>query len=582
MNRTATFAKLCKTVQEFHKYRNYSDKVRHLTDYFQCLNNTEDLDLAVRFLLERAYSSHSGKQSSTSSYTISTAAAKFCDIDYKLVFKPCRKAVGDTPETIRMLLDNIEESYKKREPQEQTLNDIMNLIDDLNQVKSRSDKHQILARAWKKMLPVEIKYFSQLLLKTPLLGIQETKIVLSAIAAAYKIENDKVRFIHMITGSSGKTAVLAMENRLNEATFRMFHPKPFMLSSPLVDFKFEDSDKYVAEAELDGLRSQIHIDKNFVKIFSQDRTDITSFFPEVVRYFENKHLPPVILDGVLCVYQNKCIHPSQLLRKRLNHKKTEKITVNNNPALFISFDLLFIDNKILFGEELIKRRQLLEKLANNYGLAITKQHTFSSQQNLIKLFNRFVSHGDKGLIIKKRNSIYEYSERRNSWLRMKSSKKTMNVVIMYAHRSNHRQSVKFPEFTAGISVKDDHRYQEDFIPIGKVLNNLPDDDIGPFNNQINELIVERYGPTLGLIPSLVAEIKYDHIQVNKRTKAGYKLHSSQLSRIRWNLTPDDASTLTDIERMYREEINQNQYNQDDHPSFSFGSPEKEMNINSIN
>ncbi len=556
MSRTATFAKLCKKVQEIRRYRDYSDTVRYLSDYFQSLKSTEDLDLALRFLLEGAFPSHSGIQTSTSSYTISTAAAKFCDIDYQLVFKPCRKAAGDTPETIKMLLENIEESRKKRELQEQTLQEIMNLINKLNQVNSRNDKHQILATAWMKMLPVEIKYFSQLLLKKSLLESPDTKPVLSAIAEAYEIEYEKVRFVHMATGSVGRTAVFAMENRLNEAPFQLFHPKPYMLASHIDDFdyKFEGSDKYVAEPELDGLRSQIHIDKNSVKIFSGKRTDITNFFPEVVRFFKNKNLPPVILDGVLCVYQNECIHPSELLRKRLNHKKSESFTADKLPVLFISFDLLFFDNKALFGEELFRRRQLLEKLANNYKLAITKQNVFTGQQDLIKLFNRSVSLGNKGLIIKQKNSTYEYGERSISWMKMKSSKSTLNAVIMYAHRSNHRESVEFPEFTAGISVKNDQRYQEDFIPIGKIMNNLPDDETEPLNKKTNELIVERYGPTLGLIPGLVAEIKYDHIQVNNRTKAGYKLYSPKLCRIRWDLSPDDASTLSDIERMYHEEI----------------------------
>jgi len=69
------------------------------------------------------------------------------------------------------------------------------------------------------------------------------------------------------------------------------------------------------------------------------------------------------------------------------------------------------------------------------------------------------------------------------------------------------------------------------------------------NRRIKELTVERYGPTVGLRPGIVVELEFDGIQINPRTKAGYTLRFPRFRAIRWDLSPDDADTLADVERL---------------------------------
>ena len=130
---------------------------------------------------------------------------------------------------------------------------------------------------------------------------------------------------------------------------------------------------------------------------------------------------------------------------------------------------------------------------------------------------------------------------------------------------------KYSDFTLGISVKDDERYEEEFIPIGKAYGGYSDEELDMLNKRIKEITVERYGPTLGLLPDIVIELEFDDIQENKRTKANYTLRLPRFKAIRWDLSPSDVDTLSDVERMYQQKIDQERKRQENNPSFVFGS-----------
>lgn len=138
---------------------------------------------------------------------------------------------------------------------------------------------------------------------------------------------------------------------------------------------------------------------------------------------------------------------------------------------------------------------------------------------------------------------------------------------MYAHAGSGKRGGTYSDFTLGISVKDDERYEEEFIPIGKAYGGYTNAELELMNKKIKKLTVERYGPTLGLLPGIIVEIEYDTIQINKRTKAGYTLRLPRFKAIRWDLGPGSVDTLKDVEAAYREIIESRREKQDINPSF---------------
>jgi DNA ligase-1 len=212
---------------------------------------------------------------------------------------------------------------------------------------------------------------------------------------------------------------------------------------------------------------------------------------------------------------------------------------------------------------------MLEALAKKYHLPIPAQFDVSDRGSVEALTDRALANGSEGLILKKRESLYEYGQQSNTWLQMKGPRRTLHTVLMYAHSRQGRRSGDYAAFTLGIRVAEDERYEETFIPIGKTHSGLADAEMEALNSRIEELTVEKYGPTLGLVPEVVIEVTFDAIQMNKRTKANYTLKEPQFKIIRWDLGPDDADTLSEVERIVAAKLNRKQRKQKGKPAFYF-------------
>lgn len=565
------FYSLCKVIQSIRETRSTNTKIALFSEYLRQIERDRNLHLAAQFTAEGAFEEVSGKRASVGSRTSGLAAAKFCEIDYDLVFKPCRTATGSSSETIERLMNNIPEAIKKREPENLTLEQVDEIFDQLYSVSSRADKEKILWETWQRMTPVEIKYFIRMLSQGSLRIGFETRSVVSAIAKAFKQEREDVRYAHMITGSIGKTAVLAKHNQLEAAQFKLFHPLSFMLASPIESRSVDYIDEYIAEEKFDGMRAQVHVKENSVKIYSRDLNDITRSFPDIASFFIERQMPATVIDGEICVYKDDTILPFQLLQKRMGIKKPGKKILEQYPVLFIAYDLLFTNGDPIFDLKLPERRKLLEDLSEEYHLPTSVQFDITGEDDIDRLFDRALKHGNEGLMLKHKNSKYEYGQRRKSWLKVKKPGGSFDTVIMYAHAGSGKRGGTYSDFTLGISVKEDERYEEVFIPIGKAYGGYTDEELKRINEKIKELTVERYGPTLGLIPELVVEIEFDDIQVNKRTKAGYTLRLPRFKAIRWDLGPDDVDTLKSVEEMYQRKIDRNLLPQNENPSFSFST-----------
>ena len=564
---STSFFELCDTIQQIRETRGTNSKTTIFAEYLSDIDTAEDLELAAQFLGEGAFSAISGKRASVGSRTTGLAASEFCEIDYDKVYKPCRIATGSNSEAIERLLQNIPKAIEKRDPVRLSLKEVSRLFHDLLEVSSRVDKIELLKKMWRKMQPVEVKYSIRMLGQGSLRIGFETRSVIASIAKAFDYKKESVRYAHMITGSIGKTAVLASEGRLEEAEFKLFHPLSFMLASPIESRSVDTLSDYIAEEKFDGMRAQVHHSEKKVEIYSRDLNEITRSFPEIQSFFKERALPEIVLDGEICVYYDEKIQPFQLLQKRMGLKKPTGKILNELPVLFIAYDLLYMDDSPIFDLPLEQRRENLEMLSERHGIAVSNQFGLNDSDKLDELFDRAIAHGNEGLMLKKRGSGYEYGQRGKSWLKVKKPGGTLDTVMMYAHAGSGKRGGLYSDFTLGISVKNDERYEEEFVPIGKAYGGYTDDELKKMNTEIKKLTVERYGPTLGLIPGLMVELEFDDIQINKRTKAGYTLRLPRFKRIRWDLKPEDADTLKEVERLYKKRVEKERLVQGNNPSF---------------
>lgn len=566
-----SFSLLAETAQSISSTRGNNAKIKLFVDYLSKLESDKDVELATQFLSEGAFSSVSGKRASVGHRTIATLAAEFCEIDYEKVFKPSRTASGSSSETIQRLFENIPEAKAKWKSENLTLQEINEIFESLYITSKRDAKQHILLEAWKKMTPLEVKYFIRILGQGSLRIGFETKSVENAIAKTYSKELETVRYAQMISGSIGRTAIMAKNDTLDEATFKMFSPIAFMLASPIESRAVTDLSEYIAEEKFDGMRCQAHISDGRVELFSRDLNEITSSFPEIIEFFSDKQLPDLVLDGEICVFKDDTILPFQLLQKRMGVKKPTKKLLTEFPVLFIAYDILYKDGNPLFDELLSVRRDKLEILSKKHSIPITSQMKIDNQDDVEELFQRALDHGNEGLMLKRKDSVYEYGQRRKSWLKVKKPSGSLDTVMLYAHAGSGKRGGTYSDFTLGVSVKDDDRYEEEFIPIGKAYGGYSDEELKKMNALIKDITLERFGPTLLLKPHLVIELEFEDILINKRTKAKYTLRFPRFKAIRWDLSPSDADTLKDVEQFYQQKIDVERLRQGKNPSFIFNS-----------
>lgn len=570
-----SFQRFAETAQQINETRSTNAKISLCADYFLSIEMDENLGRAARFLAEGAFPSISGKRASIGSRTYSTCAADFCEINYEKVFKPCKTALGSASEAIEKLMYNIPEAREKRTAARLSLEDVEKSYQQLYQLSSRADKQGVLWNAWSKMTPVEIKYYIRIMTQGSLRIGFESRSVVSALAEVFGKEVEEVRYAHMITGSIGRTAILCKNDQLEEANFKLFHPLSFMLASPIESRAVDNLEQYIAEEKFDGMRAQVHVSGRQVELYSRDLNDITRTFPEIVEFFAKRGLPDLVLDGEICVFRDNEILPFQLLQKRMGRKKPGREIQEKYPVLFIAYDVLFHKDHPVFDHTLAQRRELLTELSKYYDIPITNQFGVTDHKDVDELFERALAHGNEGLMLKKKESTYEYGQRRKSWLKVKKPGGTLDTVLMYAHPGSGKRGGYYSDFTLGIRVAEDERYEEEFIPIGKAYGGYTDEEMKLLNEKIKDITAEKYGPTLGLIPDIVIELEFDDIQVNKRTKANYTLRLPRFKAIRWDLGPEDVDTLKDVERMYRAKINQDRLKQRKNPSFFFKGEQKQ-------
>ncbi len=134
-----------------------------------------------------------------------------------------------------------------------------------------------------------------------------------------------------------------------------------------------DSDDYIYEIKFDGYRGIVYLDKEKVTIRSRNNKDVTAIYPELHNL--NKCCSKkCILDGELIVMgENGPDFFKMQKRGRMKNKDKIEKERQENPVIFVVFDILYYDNQDLTSLPLITRKKYLEKyIKENDNLIISK------------------------------------------------------------------------------------------------------------------------------------------------------------------------------------------------------------------
>jgi len=178
-----------------------------------------------------------------------------------------------------------------------------------------------------------------------------------------------------------------------------------------------DAEQYLFEIKWDGIRCLAFIEGGRARLQSRQLTEITAQFPELGHL---RQLPRgTILDGELVVFQEdrpslRQVQHRAFLQNRARIERLARLA----PAIFMVFDLLYLDGRPLLGAPLSQRREafvrLIEQSAPSGVLA-----SEGVAQHGCKLFAQVARLGLEGVMAKHLYSPYLPGKRSRHWLKIK-------------------------------------------------------------------------------------------------------------------------------------------------------------------
>ena len=513
------------TADAFGATTKKTEKIRLIAELFKSLN-TPDAARAARFLSAHAFAAFDER-------TLGVGGANLSQV--------IAESAGTAAESLGT-------AYRKHGD----LGDMAKLLEQLAAARVQTQKMDLLAKAFARASAGDVKYIVKIITGDLRIGSKES-LVEEAIAKAYERPLPKVRRANMMTGDIGETLALALENKLANAIVRLFHPLGFMLAAPVESAEDlfgevlagEDIPAVLVEEKYDGIRAQVHKDKNGkVRIFSRTLDEISEF-PELIQPLAS--LPgELILDGEILAWRDARPLPFTELQKRLGRKRVDMWMQHDIPAKFVAFDLLYQDGELLLDERLSQRKVRLDAIFSGApaALRLAGLTECRSAQEVSLAFRGSLAAGHEGVVAKVAESPYTAGRRGGFWFKLKEPFATLDVVVTaveYGHGKRHKV---LSDYT--FAVRDGKK----LLNIGKAYSGLTNAEIREYTEYFLQHTVEDQGYRRIVEPKIVLEVAFNNIQKSGRHESGYALRFPRIVRLRPEKPVAEIDTLENVAKLF--------------------------------
>lgn len=318
------------------------------------------------------------------------------------------------------------------------------------------------------------------------------------------------------------------------------------------------------EPKLDGLRLQIHYGKGEVKAFTRNLNENSWMFPELVRVGEQIKAKEVILDceAVGLDEETKQMANFQAtMTRRRKHEIAENL--KKIGIEFYVFDIIFADGQNLMKKTYEERRKILTStIKEGRVLKVVESVTTKNPDEISSLYKENIKKGFEGIVVKKITSDYFSGRTGWRWVKMKQEASstakladTVDCVVMgYTMGKGKRASFGVGQFLVGV------KKGEKIVTTSKIGTGLTDEQFREMKIRLSKLEVpnkpkeyelhKNYTPDYWVKPALVVEIAADEITVSPTHTAGLALRFPRLIRFRDDRSPNEATTLRELEGLF--------------------------------
>lgn len=509
-----------------------NSKVEALKDFFDQANDRDKLWAIALF-------THKRPRRTVNTTLIREWAAEKAGLPLWL-FEETYHIVGDLAETIALVLP--EPSSSENIPLYQYISDIKGLGK-----KEEEEKKNYVLNAWCNMDKDERFLFNKLITGGFRIGVS-SRLVIKGLSKSTGV--DEKILAHRLMGAwdPEKTDFSSLIHEENQEDL-LSRPYPFYLAHALED-EPEDlgkADDWFAEWKWDGIRGQLINRKGNLFVWSRGEELVTDKFPEFGKVLESSE-NNYVLDGEIICYKDGKVLSFNNLQTRIGRKNISKKQLHENPVIMIAYDLLEYDGKDLREYPIFKRRGLLENLIDSLAdtgvIMISDLITEINWDILKEIRKSSRSIGAEGLMLKKKDSIYDVGRKKGAWWKWKIDPMSVDAVMIYAQRGHGRRANLYTDFTFAV-------YDESgkLVPFTKAYSGLSDDEFNEISRWVRKNTIERFGPVCLVNPELVFELAFEGIAESKRHKSGIALRFPRIKRWRRDKPVTEINTLKDLKQL---------------------------------
>ena len=465
------------------------------------------------------------------------------------LFEECYAQVGDSAETITLLLSNYcsgtaaagdrpaDQPSIADFPLHQWMEELLPQVKTLDTDAAIAD---LVFSWWLALDPAQLFVLNKILTGAFRVGVSE-KLVIKGLSAVSGIPEPVLA--HRLMGDFTPT-IAAYHQLLHTAETERSPslPYPFCLASPLEPDRFsqENCADWWAEWKWDGIRAQVIRRAGQLFIWSRGEELITDQFPELAPSF--LALPDgVVLDGEIVCWQGDRPMNFHALQKRLGRKKLTPKILQDHPAHFIAYDLLEHQSEDIRDLPFCDRRTHLTTRLQDTDptwISLSTIMTIDSWSHLRSLRELAREQGAEGLMLKARQSRYLVGRKRGDWWKYKVDPLSLDAVLLYAQAGSGKRANLFTDYTFALWQGDR------LVPFAKAYSGLDNQEIAELDKWIRQHTVEKFGPVRSLEPIQVFEIGFEGIARSTRHKSGISVRFPRILRWRKDKLAQDADTLT--------------------------------------
>jgi ATP-dependent DNA ligase I len=389
-------------------------------------------------------------------------------------------------------------------------------------------------------------------------------VMTEAVAAAAGVPAAAVRRAHQISGSLSLTATAALhgspgdpaaaEAALRAVTLQVGRPVRPMLAAtaPTVAAALERISPAAVEWKIDGIRIQVHLAGDEVRVFTRTLDDITARVPEIVTAVRSLHATSAVLDGeAVALRPDGRPQPFQVTSARTASQADVARQSELTPLTPFLFDLLHLDGVDLIDAPASERFGRLAAIA---PAALVIPRIVTSEPGTAEAFFReAIEVGHEGVVIKSLDAPYGAGRRGSDWVKVKP-RHTLDLVVLAAEWGHGRRQGWLSNLHLG--ARDPAT--GGMVMLGKTFKGLTDALLTWQTTRLLELAdpprpagepAARYG-VVRVRPELVVEIAFDGVQASSRYPGGVTLRFARVLRYREDKTADEADTIEAVRALW--------------------------------